>query len=604
MRKPFFRFLMSFGLIFLFVGDTYAQLQKPILECVNRVQGSNGNVLLTWQKQPASGGSCSASFEGFHIFSATDKAGPYTEIAVVTDVFETTYVDNSPNSSAAVLYYFMQEKCSGFFSESSDTLDTNPPIAPQIISVTVTPDVSSTSNDQSEPTQLSWNNSPSPEAAGLIIYRANVNGAFESIDTIFDIEQGFYIDSTAMPDFRPMAYKVAAIDACNEVPGPDNGKPHQTIKLSTSPTDCAKNIELNWTRYLGWDEGGVREYEITDGTQSLGVVDGNTTSFVYTLPEDESVACLRIVGTRNSNGIDNTNSNEICIDINEKNSLEFLCLKNVTIKDGVVDLLWSMDSINQATEIQIYRDVNDSTNLDFLGVAATTDFEGQMNYIDQDVATERDTYFYQVVHLDECDRELRTVVGSPILLKGLSQFDLTNQLSWSPFVLTDAAIQNYIIYRKDGEAGTFEPIATVDTDVLEFVDVDLSPANGVACYYVEAQFLANCNGETEAMVSRSNEICILQASRIFLPNAFAPNSPSEQNRVFKPLILYPNAQDYSMVVLNRWGEQVFETSSIDDAWDGFVGGKVAAQGVYLYMIQMRTETGFLIERKGSVLLVR
>ena len=41
-----------------------------------------------------------------------------------------------------------------------------------------------------------------------------------------------------------------------------------------------------------------------------------------------------------------------------------------------------------------------------------------------------------------------------------------------------------------------------------------------------------------------------------------------------------------MDVVNRWGEVMFSTNSIDKYWDGKFEGKVVMQGSYYYNIQV------------------
>ena len=122
------------------------------------------------------------------------------------------------------------------------------------------------------------------------------------------------------------------------------------------------------------------------------------------------------------------------------------------------------------------------------------------------------------------------------------------------------------------------------------------------CYYIAAQYNITCgDGTTVTEISQSNEVCVSQSPRIFVPNAFAPNGV---NKVFKPIIKNPNPNDYKMVVFNRWGEHIFTTNDPDEGWNGFYKNRLAPQGVYAYYIRMQSELGFVLERKGTVVLIR
>jgi len=63
-----------------------------------------------------------------------------------------------------------------------------------------------------------------------------------------------------------------------------------------------------------------------------------------------------------------------------------------------------------------------------------------------------------------------------------------------------------------------------------------------------------------------------------------------------------------LTVFNRWGAIIFQSTNLEDAWDGTFKGQIAAEGVYLYEL---TYTGFrpngttFSDREyGTVTLVR
>jgi hypothetical protein len=100
---------------------------------------------------------------------------------------------------------------------------------------------------------------------------------------------------------------------------------------------------------------------------------------------------------------------------------------------------------------------------------------------------------------------------------------------------------------------------------LEYED-PLTTAEGIAgyCYYIEAVYQIACPDDLPMFsAALSNQLCINQTPRIFVPNAFAPNGI---NNIFKPVILYPNEDDYLLQVMNRWGEVLYSTTNPDDGW--------------------------------------
>ncbi len=89
-----------------------------------------------------------------------------------------------------------------------------------------------------------------------------------------------------------------------------------------------------------------------------------------------------------------------------------------------------------------------------------------------------------------------------------------------------------------------------------------------------------------------------------IPNAFNPNSPVDQNRTFR---FFANPSDeitnYRMLIYNRWGQQVFESTDVNEGWDGTNNGTPCNSGVYVWVVYYNGGKGE-ITNKGSVTLVR
>ena len=59
-----------------------------------------------------------------------------------------------------------------------------------------------------------------------------------------------------------------------------------------------------------------------------------------------------------------------------------------------------------------------------------------------------------------------------------------------------------------------------------------------------------------------------------------------------------------MMVFNRYGGKVFETSDVQAGWNGYMGSTPAMSGAYVYTIVIKTSAGTVIEKKGTVLVIR
>ena len=98
----------------------------------------------------------------------------------------------------------------------------------------------------------------------------------------------------------------------------------------------------------------------------------------------------------------------------------------------------------------------------------------------------------------------------------------------------------------------------------------------------------------------STYLKMLEAESPFLvPNAFTPNNDG-LNDTFRPVVDYERVRMFSMVIYNRWGQQIFETTNPAEGWDG----KDAPAGVYSWVISYSNNTGILYQLKGMVTLIK
>jgi gliding motility-associated-like protein len=87
-----------------------------------------------------------------------------------------------------------------------------------------------------------------------------------------------------------------------------------------------------------------------------------------------------------------------------------------------------------------------------------------------------------------------------------------------------------------------------------------------------------------------------------VPNAFSPNGDGN-NDVFR-VRTSDSPKSFRMLVFNRFGGKVFESSSIGEGWNEMVGGSLLTTGTYVYVIAITTSASAVIDRKGTVELVR
>jgi gliding motility-associated-like protein len=71
---------------------------------------------------------------------------------------------------------------------------------------------------------------------------------------------------------------------------------------------------------------------------------------------------------------------------------------------------------------------------------------------------------------------------------------------------------------------------------------------------------------------------------IWVPNTFTPNG-DENNNKWQPIFTDGfNPQDFSVIVINRWGETIWESHTVNENWDGTYKGSACPTGIYAYKI--------------------
>jgi gliding motility-associated-like protein len=92
------------------------------------------------------------------------------------------------------------------------------------------------------------------------------------------------------------------------------------------------------------------------------------------------------------------------------------------------------------------------------------------------------------------------------------------------------------------------------------------------------------------------------ACRLWVPEAFTPNG-DQINDVFKAEGF--GIDDFNMILFNRWGEQIFESNSLDIGWDGSLNDNTQHIQSVGYLIKATCQDNkTIIEKKGNIYIVK
>jgi len=124
----------------------------------------------------------------------------------------------------------------------------------------------------------------------------------------------------------------------------------------------------------------------------------------------------------------------------------------------------------------------------------------------------------------------------------------------------------------------------------------LNPVAGPATttsYNLHVTSANNCTSD--------KEVTVTVYKTIYIPNSFSPNGDG-MNDIFRipPGIVFDLQ---SLIIYNRYGNEIFKTTDITKGWDGAYKGFTAPAGAYSYIIKGTDVKGKIL-LKGSIILIR
>jgi len=160
-------------------------------------------------------------------------------------------------------------------------------------------------------------------------------------------------------------------------------------------------------------------------------------------------------------------------------------------------------------------------------------------------------------------------------------------------------------------AGQILPLYAADVDNSGLKNWRWSPAEWLDNAYVQHTQARPGESVTYTVTAATDAGCeatasiavkVFSVSDIFVPNAFTPNGDGH-NDVLKALPVGIKEFRY-FAVFNRYGQRIFYTTNPSGAWRGDNNGEYHPAGTYVWMAGGVDYTGALVQRKGTVLLIR
>jgi len=487
--------------------------------------------------------------------------------------------------------------------------DVNPPSLPDLETVTV----DTASNNAS----ICWYPSPEGDTQGYIIQEVDIDGLDTNYFTIGQTNlpnelsfEHLGSDAAQMTEYFVVIPYDSCIHSGNTI-GNTNGNINssflaQTIFVENELNRCERAVTLNWNRYIHWDEG-VFGYEILGSEnggpyQLVGTRGPNASTFTISNLEIDSNYCFFIKAI--SNGIQkDSHSNVTCVTIEYPERPDFAYLSNVSVLGDREISLTAYHS--GGTSMKYFFEKYDPNFNDFFGIGTVVydPLMGQdVEMIDFLNAPVNQSNRYRVSLIDSCgENYISSQESRNVLLNVVANSNNgTNNLVWNKYGVWEGNVEGYNIYRqKRGETPT-NLIASVPQwrtdyidDVNAFIDVQ-----GEFCYFIEA--IENPNSFGFAKNSISNSDCGTQKPIFWIPNAIVFGGVNQE---FKPVGGFLNIENYSLIIFNRWGQEIFLSEDFDTGWRGIFKGSPVPQGVYFYYIRYQGGDGTVFEQRGDVYFI-
>ncbi|MDY5969532.1 MAG: gliding motility-associated C-terminal domain-containing protein [Bacteroidales bacterium] len=409
---------------------------------------------------------------------------------------------------------------------------------------------------------LTWNTSPDPDIWGYVIHKKDNNGRWMAYDTVWGKTNTRYVGN-GLPVDSLHAFRIFAFDSCFQAS--PLTEPYHNVVLSASLPPCSRRISASWNTYDNMP-GGVKAYYFMSqndgGAWESTLV--NSPNKEYDIPATVRSTRVMVMVVPNTPS-DTVFSNIVSLEMMVPDSADYISLDEATVADdnSAVILSGKVDASFQTDGYALYRRTQSGAWYHL----ATLPYTGNedLYYIDRQARPSSESFLYRLGVRGGC---LGNETFSDSVANLLIRIDTTLSAT-SPDILWDE-IPNAISYTlakySDGADTCYRVVAQLPTDTIQ-----------------------------------SNLLRHAPKVRLFLPNAFIPGQGA--NGIFRPASPNVSSENYSLLIFNRYGQQIFSTHDPTEGWDGTMQGKPAPAASYAYVVFFMSG-GKRQEQAGTVTLIR
>jgi gliding motility-associated-like protein len=164
---------------------------------------------------------------------------------------------------------------------------------------------------------------------------------------------------------------------------------------------------------------------------------------------------------------------------------------------------------------------------------------------------------------------------------------------------------------------TYTPTTPVPNAPIQFTNKSTNAlsytwtfGDGTGSTSTNASHLYKRSGSYEVCLTAANAACTDSVCQTVkadvrvaaaVPLGFTPNGDGVNDVL---LVRGSNIETMNLVIYNRWGQKVFESSSQTQGWDGTYNGKPQGIDIYAYVLRATFTDGSSTVKQGNINLLR
>lgn len=513
------------------------------------------------------------SFSEHHIYGSETSSG-FILLHTQKNFAAKSVQFKLPNANPTWRFYFETRfKCNGSDTAKSNVLflDINPPADNPIDSVSI--------DLLTQKPIIGWQSNDSSDTKGYRVYTRS-NGINS---TLADTTSLAYVVVNQSIKTQ-IQYALAAYDTCNLFSSISTI--HSPMVLNSTLDTCTKSASLSWLPYIGWPVEEQQVYISTNGSPFVGqTIQPNDVSFNYPGVTFGDSVCF-FVRARNNVGIKKSSSSNVsCVKLYQPIIPKTTYLSKVSVlSKNSIEIEAFVENHGVADSVVLYSVLNTPTRIGSLKLSTGQQF---YSWVDNNAKTDVASKTYFVRTFAPCLGGTSASLSSRSILLQLDGEVLT----WNTYINWSGGVESYYVYGFDGS--TWNIIANTQDQTYENTDTTMQ------CFYIEAAEYQNSYGFSRTSIS--NTVCAKRQPNFYVPNTLNPLSHNNTLRVHGSSIDVDNS---SMIVFNRWGEQIFQTNNIKEGWSVDAATTFIPMGVYFYDIAIMDLNGNKHRLSGSVRVIR